>query len=1024
MVMLLGFPLRTRCNSKEATDMKRAMFMWDEEPGPRSGRETAKEALGQLFEGKKEMPQMNGATLVMEDGCFLEAKKFGNALKSCATAWMWEQKDADVPFDPTTSVEKKEDKEMLLKHCVYLWDETPGMDGKTMDAFLEKLGVKKVGKPGKVLMDNSDRLEVLDMDDSDKVLEKLQAEGVLFFKEVVKFASKPDICVAGMSGHWRPTDATGTPQDLVGHTSMEFSDRESRLRSDHGTRLDELDVRTNYLTNIIAEVENIPTRRVDWHIKDSKITKPDDAAARLAELALRTRAPDAPQSEPPSWTSPIFEAAGAHELQLELQISHTPSTKAPRGDCVLSLKADPGLFLVCRLYVGAAFAQVEHTFNAQGEPVCTKPICFIRDQIDKAGAQRGRRGSPSGDGVVLRVEHGAPQEGALVVGFEVLEAIRRAKRTVPAPKDAADRGVTACRPDQEEGGQDVDVLYHRYLNHRLLDIMQDQVDLIRSGMVRRIEWRLEKASQLRKCFPENECLCSTTFEAAGVDDLQLVFYPSGYLGAKEGFCSFFLHCWAGSMIKCWLSVGKHKREAKCGFEKPGYFGRTNFCRFENSIDPDDTTLLVLEIDEAQWKIEEPMSHLSKVCTVSTKHNSRILEEDSMRSMPPSPVRRGTSAEVADPHLKSVAGALTDLLKTNGTGTAANNSAIIGTIKDLLEKNMKGHVKESFEKSVQAIEESKHEFAQCRLAYEKADPVRFPKASLLQANSTPWYEAYFQAYSQCKAWEGQVAADLTACDYYCTSQVKIMGENCTNLGLQCGPLDCAPVSGEGYKAFLDRMISDIKGQIEALQLARSGPGRYNLTHRCQDILGTAERCFKNCDGHIEERRRHFRCRQKGGMDAKCKELANQRKAWEDYDVCYDSKFPQWETTKAEQLAQMPSLQAQMRSILRMICYIEAWLLLTDERDSDALTSFGENQAAKLNQCMEKDYTKHPEVEKTTVKSHCFKKGESQTAVFWDLGSAQDAPLRSHVSRGSRGFLGCFRRVVWDIHNAKKKQHRFG
>lgn len=385
-------------------------------------------------------------------------------------------------------------------------------------------------------------------------------------------------------------------EDLVGHTSMEFSDRESRLRSDHGTRLDELDVRTNYLTNIIAEVENIPTRRVDWHIKD--------AAARLAELALRTRAPDAPQSEPPSWTSPIFEAAGAHELQLELQFLRPSEVQreqdqdslAPRGDCVLSLKADPGLFLVCRLYVGAAFAQVEHTFNAQGEPVCTKPICFIRDQIDK--------------------------EGALVVGFEVLEAIRRAKRTVPAPK--------------EEGGQDVDVLYHRYLNHRLLDIMQDQVDLIRSGMVRRIEWRLEKASQLRKCFPENECLCSTTFEAAGVDDLQLVFYPSGYLGAKEGFCSFFLHCPAGSMIKCWLSVGKHKREAKCGFEKPGYFGRTNFCRFENSIDPDDTTLLVLEIDEAQWKIEEPMSHLSKVCTVSTKHNSRILEEDSMRSMPPSP----------------------------------------------------------------------------------------------------------------------------------------------------------------------------------------------------------------------------------------------------------------------------------------------------------------------------------------------------------------------------------------------------
>ncbi|CAK9078712.1 unnamed protein product [Durusdinium trenchii] len=101
-------PIKSLGNSKEATDMKRAMFMWDEE--------TAKEALGQLFEGKKEMPQMNGATLVMEEVKWAneeEAKKFGNALKSCATAWMWEQKDADVPFDPTTSVEKKEESEWL-----------------------------------------------------------------------------------------------------------------------------------------------------------------------------------------------------------------------------------------------------------------------------------------------------------------------------------------------------------------------------------------------------------------------------------------------------------------------------------------------------------------------------------------------------------------------------------------------------------------------------------------------------------------------------------------------------------------------------------------------------------------------------------------------------------------------------------------------------------------------------------------------------------------------------------------------
>jgi len=103
------------------------------------------------------------------------------------------------------------------------------------------------------------------------------------------------------------------------------------------------------------------------------------------------------------------------------------------------------------------------------------------------------------------------------------------------------------------------------------------------------------------------------------------------------------------MIKCWLSVGKHRREAKCAFEKPGFFGRTNFCRFENSIDPmDDTTLLVLEIDEAQWNIEESMSHLPKVCTVSTKQNSSILDED---SMPPSPEAAAPFPEKVDSQLR-------------------------------------------------------------------------------------------------------------------------------------------------------------------------------------------------------------------------------------------------------------------------------------------------------------------------------------------------------------------------------------
>lgn len=379
---------------------------------------------------------------------------------------------------------------------------------------------------------------------------------------------------------------------MLDTTKQKFNSEMAALISENRTRLGVLDSRAENLEHAVAGTENIPTRRVDWVIKD--------AAAQLAGIASQKD-----RSKSPCWLSPSFEAAGAHHFQFELRFLSPAEIQANqeqdsldnRGDCVLTLKADPGLFLVCRLYVGSAFGQLEHTFDEdQSKPCSTKAICYIRDQIN-------------------------PKDGSVAVSLEILEAIRTVPRGA-APDVSPESGAL-----QPHGS----MMAHRYLNHRTLDIMQDQVDLIRSGMVRRIEWKIERASQMRKCFPENECLCSTPFEAAGVQDLQLVFYPSGFTGAREGFCSFFLHCPAGSQLKCWLSVGKQRREARVSFDKTGYFGRTNFCRFDGSIDgADDTILLVLEIEEAQQNIEEALSHPTKVSMVSTKKADKVAHDDSSR----------------------------------------------------------------------------------------------------------------------------------------------------------------------------------------------------------------------------------------------------------------------------------------------------------------------------------------------------------------------------------------------------------
>ncbi|CAE7255297.1 Trpa1 [Symbiodinium pilosum] len=372
---------------------------------------------------------------------------------------------------------------------------------------------------------------------------------------------------------------------------------------------------------------------------------------------------------------------------------------------------------------------------------------------------------------------------------------------------------------------------------------------------------------------------------------------------------------------------------------------------------------------------------------------------------------------SDAHLNSVAGALTDLLKSGrilgdkGTGSlsaiaqASNTSGIVETIKELLNVTMKG---------LAAIAESKKVFTACRQTYEAADHVRFPPASLLQTvNATPWYEEYFAAYSQCKTWEAQIGRDMTACDYHCTSEVKVVGEDCTFLGDQCGPLDCAPVSGEGYKSFLERMIKDIKSHLDFLvweltsdtaspyqeglfqAQASSGTGdlstrmprfkhqtgttgvrvkampgcgltsvqsadwwgggvdrsrfadsteRYNETHGCNDIWGTAERCFKDCDGHVSEIQ---------DLVPRCLPGSPSSQ-----DICNVAAF-----TIAEKKFDPEDTGTGIGSTGLFAVVLTARQELKSQRvawQTYDQSSFGPSQAAKLTECMEKDFAQDPEV----------------------------------------------------------------
>jgi hypothetical protein len=306
------------------------------------------------------------------------------------------------------------------------------------------------------------------------------------------------------------------------------------------------------------------------------------------------------------WLSPKFEAAGAHGLQLEIRIPPADDANVerdelqplPDGCAVYVWAGESGLRLVCKLYIGSVYEQFEHTFDGVA-PCGTQHFnCSLRDQIHT-------------------------YDNTLRVGVELLEAIREVKQLPRV--NAAPEPPGPGRKDAIELS-DASLVFHRHLCHRTLELVQTQVDLMNSRMVRRIEWRLDNASLLRRCFPEGQSLCSTKFEAAGVGNLQLVFYPSGYQGAKEGYCSYFLCCPGGSALKCWLLAGNQRREAKLVLEEAGFFGRTNFCRFDSCVEPaDDSLLLVLEIDEAQASTTEWMWHQPTQANVSTMTPDGDLE---------------------------------------------------------------------------------------------------------------------------------------------------------------------------------------------------------------------------------------------------------------------------------------------------------------------------------------------------------------------------------------------------------------
>jgi hypothetical protein len=304
----------------------------------------------------------------------------------------------------------------------------------------------------------------------------------------------------------------------------------------------------------ISDVENMPTKTVDWIIREAG-----------KKIVVPTPSPTEPEPQT-IWKSPVFDAAGARGLQLELRAygfpdKGTSGTGEDKANCSIFLRAAKGTHIAFRLAMGPHSQTFERKFNTPTACFGTSRLCFVQDYIDS-------------------------KTDTLRIKVEVLESV--------CELDSEGVKKETTSPDLSS----VLKLY-RHVNNRVLSQVKSQVDHFRALSVRHVEWRLEEASTMKRAFPRGTPMTSKEFDAAGIAGLQLVFYPSGHDCASEGFCSLYLSAPQGATVRCSLQAGRERRELTQTFDQPGQFGRANFCRFESCQDEEeDTVLIVLEIEDA------------------------------------------------------------------------------------------------------------------------------------------------------------------------------------------------------------------------------------------------------------------------------------------------------------------------------------------------------------------------------------------------------------------------------------------
>lgn len=336
----------------------------------------------------------------------------------------------------------------------------------------------------------------------------------------------------------------------------------------------DIEAQRNHSNNEVASSEIVDLQHYAKALSDTL-----DCASKLPIRKVEWRIALSPAAEDKehlreSFISPPFNMGGLRDLQLEFQLKYG-ADGLPNASAFLW--GSKGLIIIFRLSVQKMTRVLEKKFLGSIPHGCSFGPMDVNQPV--------------------------------VIGLEILEAryhwVEKFEDVNPSTTPNA---ATLTRNELE---------FNQHINNNLLEHVQASVDLMRSRLVKRVEWKPEGSLDAWLAMKPGQCWQSVQFALAGVEKIQFRFYPNGQREGPEatkGMCALVVVSPPGSRLTGTLMIGAQKRMIDHTFDRSGTFCRHNFCRLDTLFNLPE---VIISLD-VQSALQELVKSASNGCVKVTR----------------------------------------------------------------------------------------------------------------------------------------------------------------------------------------------------------------------------------------------------------------------------------------------------------------------------------------------------------------------------------------------------------------------